>query len=98
MNLQEMATLKEQDLDVIVFILNNSEYGIIRQWQEEFYNMESYQVELKNPDFVKLASSYGIDAIRADNLDDLELVLDNDLIGPLVVEVIVESENIPLPH
>ena len=98
MNLQEMATLKEQDLDVIVFILNNSEYGIIRQWQEEFYNMESYQVELKNPDFVKLASSYGIDAIRADNLDDLELVLDNDLTGPLVVEVIVESENIPLPH
>ena len=98
MNLQEMATLKEQDLDVIVFILNNSEYGIIRQWQEEFYNMESYQVELKNPDFVKLSSSYGIDAIRADNLDDLELVLDNDLTGPLVVEVIVESENIPLPH
>ena len=98
MNLQEMATLKEQDLDVIVFILNNSEYGIIRQWQEEFYDMESYQVELKNPDFVKLASSYGIDAIRADNLDDLELVLDNDLTGPLVVEVIVESENIPLPH
>lgn len=98
MNLQEMATLKEQDLDVIVFILNNSEYGIIRQWQEELYNMESYQVELKNPDFVKLASSYGIDAIRADNLEDLELVLDNDLTGPLVVEVIVESENIPLPH
>ena len=98
MNLQELATLKEQDLDVIVFILNNSEYGIIRQWQEEFYDMESYQVELKNPDFVKLASSYGIDAIRADNLDDLELVLDRDLTGPLVVEVIVESENIPLPH
>ena len=97
MNLQELATLKEQDLDVIVFILNNSEFSIIRQWEESFYDMEPYQVRLENPDFVKLASSYGIDAVRADNLDDLELILDKKLAGPLVVEVIVESEDIPLP-
>ena len=98
MNLQELATLKEQDLDVIVFILNNSEFSIIRQWEESFYDMEPYQVRLENPDFVKLASSYGIDAVRADNLEDLELILDKKLAGPLVVEVIVESEDIPLPH
>ena len=97
MNIQELATLKENDLDVVVFILNNSEFGIIRQWQEDFYDMEPYQIKLNNPDFVKLASSYGIDAIRVDNLDDLELVLDKELRGPLVVEVIVEMENIPLP-
>ena len=98
MNLQELATVKENDMDIIIFILNNSEYGIIRQWQEDFYDMKPYQVELKNPDFIKLASSYGIDAVRADNLDDLEMLLDNDLTGPLVVEVIVDSENIPLPE
>ena len=97
MNLQELATLKENDLDVIIFILNNSEFGIIRQWEETFYDMDPYQVLLENPDFVKLASSYGIDAIRVDNLDDLELVLGKNLSGPLVVEVTVESENIPLP-
>lgn len=97
MNLQELATLKENDLDVIVFILNNSEFGIIRQWQEDFYGMDPYQVKLNNPDFVKLAASYGIDAVRVDNLDDLKLVLDKNLTGPLVVEVVVESENIPLP-
>ena len=97
MNLQELATLKENDLDVIVFILNNSQFGIIRQWEEMFYDMEPYQVNLKNPDFVKLASSYGIDAVRVDNLDDLDWVLGKNLSGPLVVEVIVESENIPLP-
>ena len=98
MNLQELATLKERDLDVVVFILNNSEYGIIRQWEESFYEMDPYQIELENPDFVKLASSYGIDAVRVDNLDDLELILDKDLAGPIVVEVIVEREDIPLPH
>ena len=59
--------------------------------------MEPYQVKLENPDFVKLASSYGIDAVRVDNLDDLEMILDKDLTGPLVIEVIVESEDIPLP-
>ena len=97
MNLQELATLKEHDLDVIVFILNNSEFGIIRHWEEDRYDMEPYQISLKNPDFIKLASSYGIDAVMVDNLEDLELVLSKELSGPLVVEVVVESENIPLP-
>lgn len=97
MNLQELATLKDNNLDVIVFILNNSEFGIIRQWQEEFYDMQAYQIKLNNPDFVKLSSSYGIDAVRVDNLSDLEYLLESDLKGPLVVEVICRSENIPLP-
>jgi len=98
MNLQELATLKENNLDVVVFILNNSEFGIIRQWQEKFYDMKPYQVNLQNPDFVKLASSYSIDAVRVDNLSDLEFLLESDLSGPLVVEVVVRSEDIPLPH
>lgn len=97
MNIQELATLKENNLDVIVFILNNSEFGIIRQWEEEIYDMDPYQIKLNNPDFIKLASSYGIDAVRVDSLDDLELILQKELTGPLVIEVVVESENIPLP-
>lgn len=97
MNLQELATLKANDLDVLVFIINNSEFGIIRQWQEQFYDMKPYQVKLENPDFVKLASSYSIDAVRVDSLSDLEYVLEKDLTGPIVVEVVCRSENIPLP-
>ena len=97
MNPQELATLKENNLDVIVFILNNSEFGIIRQWQESFYDMDPFQIKLQNPDFVKLAASYAIDGVRVDNLDDLKLLLQKNLTGPLVVEVIVESEDVPLP-
>lgn len=97
MNIQELATLRENNLDVIVFILNNSEFGIIRQWQEQFYDMTPYQIKLQNPDFVKLASSYSIDAVRIENLSDLEYLLDRDLSGPLVVEIVVGSEDIPLP-
>ncbi|AMD16784.1 acetolactate synthase [Methanobrevibacter sp. YE315] len=98
MNIQELATIRENNLDIVMFILNNSEFGIIRQWQEDFYDMEPYQVKLHNPDFAKLASSYGIDGARVDNIKDLELLLEKDLTGPFVVEVVVESENIPLPE
>lgn len=98
MNLQELATIRENDLDIIIFILNNSELGIIKQWEEVLYDMKPYQVMLNNPDFIKLASSYGIDGVRVDNLDDLNYLLEKDLSGPLVVEVIVESEYVPIPE
>lgn len=98
MNLQELATLRKNNLNVIVFILNNSELGIIRQWQEDFYDMDSYQTDLVNPDFLKLTASYGIDAVQIDNLADLEDFLKNNLKGPLVVEIKVDKENIPLPN
>ena len=97
MNLQELATIKEHNLDIIIFILNNSEFGIIRQWEDMFYDMEHYQIKLDNPDFVKLAASYGIEGVRIDNLDNLEFLLDKNLHGPLVVDVIVDREDIPLP-
>lgn len=97
MNLQELATIRENNLDIIIFILNNSEYGIIRQWEESMYDMKPYQVKLNNPIFTKLASSYGIDAIKVDNLTDLEFILEKNLSGPLVVDVTVEREDIPLP-
>ena len=98
MNIQELATLKERNLNVIIFILNNSELGIIRQWQEDFYDMDSYQTDLANPDFLRIAQSYAIDGVRIDNLKDLDDFLKNDLKGPLVVEIIVDKENIPLPY
>ena len=98
MNIQELATLKERNLNVIIFILNNSELGIIRQWQEDFYDMDSYQTDLANPDFLRIAQSYAIDGVRIDNLKDLDDFLKNDLEGPLVVEIKVDKENIPLPY
>ena len=84
-------------MDVIVFILNNYELGIIRQWQEDFYNMDAYQTDLANPNFLKLAAAYGIDTVQIKTLSDLEYFLKKDLRGPLVVEIKVDSENIPLP-
>lgn len=61
MTLQELSVLKEHSLPVKVFILNNEALGMVRQWQEEFYNGRySHSLLSCQPDFVALANAYGI--------------------------------------
>ncbi|HEY4623141.1 biosynthetic-type acetolactate synthase large subunit [Solibacillus sp. FSL R7-0668] len=70
---QELALLKEFNLPVKVVILNNSCLGMVRQWQETFYD-ERYSQSLMpiQPDFVKLADAYGIKGIRIEKLSEAE--------------------------
>jgi len=99
MVIQELATICEYDLNVNVFIIDNSQLGIIRQWEETVYDMEKYQIDLSNPDFVKLAEAYGIDSMKVESKEDLELAIDNafDSNHAFLVDVCVCEENIPLP-
>lgn len=61
MTLQELSVLKEHSLPVKVFILNNEALGMVRQWQDEFYNKRySHSLLSCQPDFVALANAYGI--------------------------------------
>lgn len=99
MNIQELATISQYSLPVIICILNNHEYGIIRQYEEDNYNMESYQVALDNPDFVKIADAYNIKSKRVNSKKDLEILLKKleKFNEPFLIEIIVSRENIPLP-
>ena len=99
MVIQELATIREYDLNVVVFIIDNSQLGIIRQWEETVYDMGKYQIDLRNPDFVKLANAYGIDSIKVESQEDLELAIDkaSNSHHPFLVDVCVCEENIPLP-
>lgn len=99
MVIQELATICEYDLNVKIFIINNSQLGIIRQWEETVYDMDKYQVDLSNPDFVKLANSYGIDSMRVESKEDLELAIDGTFNSShaFLIDVCVCEENIPLP-
>jgi acetolactate synthase-1/2/3 large subunit len=63
MTSQELATIKQMDLPVVICLINNQSLGIIKQWQNINYG-KTYEVELKNPDFIKLVESYGIDSKR----------------------------------
>ena len=99
MVIQELATLREYDLNVNVFIIDNSQLGIIRQWEETVYDMDKYQIELANPDFAKLAEAYGIDSVKVESREDLDLAIDNAFNSShaFLADVCVCEENIPLP-
>ncbi|GER72525.1 acetolactate synthase large subunit [Weizmannia acidilactici] len=76
MTLQELAVVKELNLPLKIFIVNNQYLGMVRQWQKSFYEERySYSTIPVQPDFVKLAESYGIGGIRATNNEELELAL-----------------------
>jgi acetolactate synthase-1/2/3 large subunit len=95
MNIQEMATAVQSCLPVKVVILNNGYLGMVRQWQELFYE-QRYACTCMDcaPDFVKLAEAYGACGLRAEKPDQVESVLAEGLAtpGPVIMDFVVEKE------
>jgi acetolactate synthase-1/2/3 large subunit len=80
MNIQELATTIENNIPVKVVILNNRYLGMVRQWQELFYQERYSSVDLgSTPDFVKLAEAYGAIGLRANRPSEVEAVLKEGL-------------------
>jgi acetolactate synthase I/II/III large subunit len=95
MNTQELATCAQNGIDVKVFIMNNGYLGMVRQWQELFWDHRYSQVDMGQfPDFVKLAEAYGATGMRltdkATLVEDMKTALATD--GPVVVDVRVAAE------
>ncbi|MBF0257907.1 MAG: biosynthetic-type acetolactate synthase large subunit [Desulfamplus sp.] len=100
MNSQELMTAIEADLPVKIVILNNRYLGMVRQWQELFYDKRYSSTNMeKAPDFVKLADAYGAVGMRTDRADEVETVLKNGLAceGTVIMEFIVEREECVYP-
>jgi acetolactate synthase-1/2/3 large subunit len=99
MTLQEMATIAQDNIKLKIIILNNNFLGMVRQWQELFFDNRYSFVDLKNPNFVKLSEAFGITANkvmqRADLKTALQTMLDFD--GPYLLEVEVEKEENVFP-
>ena len=98
MNLQELLLLKQWNLPVKVIIMNNSALGMVRQWQETFYD-ERYSESLLdiNPDFVKLAESYGLKGMKVEKEEDVEAALKEmfEYDGPVVADFrIIQKEKV----
>ena len=73
MTLYELATASTAKLPIKIFVMNNHYLGMVRQWQELFYDNRTSGVDLiGNPDFVKLAESYGVKAINIENPNEVE--------------------------
>ncbi len=99
MTIQELGTIAQERLPVKIVVLNNNFLGMVRQWQELFFERRYSFTYLLNPDFVKLADSYGIKAKRVKERKDLdkaleEMVKTNE---PYLLEVVVEKEDNVFP-
>jgi acetolactate synthase I/II/III large subunit len=100
MNIQELATCAEYDIPVKVFIMNNGYLGMVRQWQELFWDRRYSQVDMgRFPDFVKLADAYGCTGMRCSDkstlVADMRKALETP--GPVVVDVRVTREENTYP-
>ena len=100
MNIQEMATAIQYGLPVKVVILNNRYLGMVRQWQELFYDKRYACTNMEYaPDFVKLAEAYGALGLRATTPDQVESVLEQGLSSPqaAIMDFWVEREECVYP-
>ena len=95
MNIQELATVVQHKLPIKMFTMNNGFMGMVRQWQELFYD-KRYASSCMGaaPDFVKVAEAFGLTAMRAHNMDDVDGVLQQafETPGPVMVDVLVNPE------
>lgn len=98
MNIQELATLKDLELDVAIFLFNNQALGLVRQQQELFYNSNYHASSFESaPDFVKLAESFGLHAVDMIGKNDsaLEEILTGK--GPVLLNFTINEERNVFP-
>ncbi len=98
MTMQELSLLQERKLPVKVVIVNNQALGMVRQWQESFYDKRySHSIIETQPDFVKLAESYQIPGYRLDSREQVEEILPRVLNDPhpAVIDCrVIQEENV----
>jgi len=99
MTIQELGTIAQYNLDIKIIVLNNNFLGMVRQWQQLFFEKRYSFTEMKNPDFVGIAKAYGLASQKVTSRDQLENAVQEmlDHQGPYVLEVVVEKEDNVFP-
>ncbi len=92
--MQELGTIVQSNLGVKIAIINNGFLGMVRQWQQFFYDRRYSSSPISGPDFVKLADAYGIPALRVSRREDsaaaVRKAMETD--GPFIIDFVVEEE------
>ena len=99
MTIQELGTISHEKAPVKIVLLNNKFLGMVRQWQDLFFDKRYSSTQMPSPDFIIVAKAYGIEGNRVSVRTDLEeaigTMLDHD--GPYLLEVEVEKEDNVFP-
>jgi len=93
MTLQELVTLSEEKLPVKIALINNGHLGMVRQWQEMYFENHLKAVPIPGPDFVMLAEAYGVGAVRVTEQEDVLPAMRKAQAhdGPFLIEFVVDS-------
>lgn len=99
MTIQELGTIAQYNLDVKIVVLNNNFLGMVRQWQQLFFEKRYSFTEMKNPDFVGIAKAYGLASQKVTSREQLDNAVQEmiDHNGPYVLEVLIEKEDNVFP-
>ena len=99
MTIQELATISQYNIKVKILILNNNFLGMVRQWQELFFDNRYSFTEMKNPNFNVIADGYGIKNNKVENKKDLDKCLKEfiNYDGSYLLNVVVEKEENVFP-
>jgi acetolactate synthase-1/2/3 large subunit len=99
MTMCELATAVQEKVDVKIAILNNAYLGMVRQWQEFFYEERYQATPMVNPDFCKLADAFGIPSMRVTKREQVEesVAFARSIKGPVLIEYVIEKEEIVYP-
>ena len=97
MTFQEIGTMVAEKLPVKMAIMNNCYLGMVRQWQELFYDENLVDVDITQPDFLKIAEAYGIRGIRVTNQEDVDAAIQEAEAdpGPVIIDFrVVQQDNV----
>ena len=99
MTIQELGTILQYKVPLKIIILNNNYLGMVRQWQDMFFDKRYASTELVNPDFVMIAKAFGIPGKKVAVRKELKTALDAMMAakGPYLLDVIVEKEGNVFP-
>lgn len=99
MTITELATAVQENANVKIAIINNGYLGMVRQWQELFYNSRYNETPIYSPDYVKLAEAYGMQGYRVEKLEDAMPTMRKaqEHNGPVLIEFVVEQHDMVYP-
>ncbi len=94
MNIQELATLRQEGVTVKVAIMNNGYLGMVRQWQQFFHSRNYSGTPMTGPDYVQLAAAYGLMGIRVTRRDEVEAAVKRamETEGTVIIDFVIEPE------
>ena len=95
MNIQELATLRQEGVAVKVAIMNNGYLGMVRQWQQFFHSRNYSETPMTGPDYTLLAAAYGLTGIRVTRRDEVESAIQRamETEGTVIIDFVIEAES-----